>query len=961
MRASANSWSPDVVGLRTLMLVGCLSGLALFGVGQARADCLPAGGTSFVCSGPTTLPQFILLDDAVVVTTAGFDVDTTLAGGPAVAIAGNGSLSYVDDNASALLSDDVSLMVDNLGGGAGEVLVVSNGAITSTNAAGAAVLVGNAGAGDTTVTLSGPVTGVGGGIIIGNSNVASTGAVTLTTGNVDAGNIGIGAIQAGAGALQVTAGTVTAVDIGILALVSPFNVDGVVVDAHSVTAGTGISVTNLGAGATSVTVTGTATGTTNVGVVADVLDVANTGGVTLDIANATGDFAGIAVANDGVGVTSVTTTSMVTSTSGAGIAVLASNNANANDVVVDANSVTGDGLGILVGNDGIGTTRIMVGGVVEGETAIAIDSLNDASAEITINGEVRSTLGVTGVAIDTSFNGATDVTNNSVLTGRLELGDLDDIVTNAGLWDVAGTSRFGLGLDELDNQVGAVLRAARLAAVAETTLLRNLETYSGGGTLSLADGGAGDSLEFEGDVVFSLGAVQDIDLGAAADIVLAGGTADLTEATLRVRLQSDYVLGQTFAVLTAGGGVTGQYGALDGGTAYLGLVDTYDANNAYLQVVLRQALAAPGRTPNQIATGHGLESLALSNPLVVALLAAMTDDEARAMLDSVSGEIHGSVQSALLRESRLVREAVLAHLRASLDGASSAPVLAYAADSQALSWSPELTQIWSEAVGSWGRVASDGNASEMHTRTGALLVGADSMIGDWRVGLLLGYGSTHMDVANLASSADSSTYQVGLYGGTAWGDVAFRTGMAYAWNDISSTRTAVSGGVAQVLTADYGTSAAQAFGELAYMMDFGSSTLEPFANAAVVGTQNAAFTEQGGSAALSTAASTNVAAFTTLGLRAAAKFIAGETALVTVSGAAGWRQGWGNAPQVQNSFAGGTGFSIAGAAVSGGALVLDAAVDVDFSDQLRVSTTYNSVIGQAQFDQSIKGALAVRF
>jgi outer membrane autotransporter protein len=961
MRASANSGSPDVVGLRTVVLAGCMAGLALIGVGQARADCLPTGGTSFVCSGPTTLPQFILADDAAVVTTAGFAVDTTLAGGPAVAIGGNGSLSYIDDNAAALVSADVSLMVDNLGGGAGEVLVVSNGAITSASAAGAAVLVGNAGAGDTTVALSGPINSVGGGVIVGNANIASTGAVTLTTGIVNAGSIGIAAIQSGAGALQITTtGAVTAVDIGILALASPFNVDGITVDTQSVTAQTGIDVTNMGAGATNISVAGTVTGTVDVAVSATVVDSTNTGGVSLDIANASGAFAGIEVDNAGLGATSITTTGTVTSANGPGIAVLADNLANASDVVLDVNSLSGSGIGILAINDGTGTTRITARGVVESETAIVADSLNNTAVAITIDGEVRSTVGAGGLAIDTLFSGFADVTNNGRLTGRVELGDLDDEMTNIGVWDVAGTSTFGLGLDTLDNQAGATLRAARLAAVAETTQLLDLETYSGGGTLSLADGGTGDRLEIDGDAVFAPDAVHDIDLGTASDIVVMGGTADIADATLRVRLQSDYVLGQTFAVLNAGGGVTGQYGALEGGTAYLGLVDSYDANNAYLQVVLRQALAAPGRTRNQIATGQGLESLALSNPLVVALLAAMTDDEARAMLDSLSGEIQGSVQSALLRESRLVREAVLAHLRSSLDGSSSAPALAYSAN-QDWAWAPELTQIWSEAVGSWGRVASDGNAYEMHTRTGALLVGADSMVGDWRIGLLLGYGSTHMTVPGVASSADSDTYQVGLYGGTAWGDVAFRTGLAYAWNDISTSRTAVSGGIPQVLTADYGTSTAQAFGELAYLFDFGSTTLEPFANAAVVGTQSAGFSEQGGTAALSTAASSNVAAFTTLGLRAAAKFIAGETTLVTISGAAGWRQGWGGAPQVQNSFAGGTGFSIAGAAVNGSAVVLDASVDVDFSDQLRVSTTYNSVIGQAQFDQSIKGALAVRF
>lgn len=944
------------------MLAGCASWLFVLGASQAKADCVPAGGTSFVCSGLTALPQFILTDDAAVFTAAGFASDVTIAGGPAVAIGGNGSLSYFDDNASALVSDDISLLVDNMGGGAGEVSVLSNGALTSNGVAGAAAMVSNAGIGATTVALSGKVDSGTVGVLVGNSNVASTGNVTVTTGIVNAGSIGVAAIQAGAGGLQVTAtDTVTAVDTGILALASPFNLGGVVIDAQSVTAGTGIDVTNLGAGATSISVAGTVTGTVNVAVSAIVADTNNAGGVSLDIANATGDFAGIVVENAGLGATRVTTTGTVTSANGPGIAILADNMANTNDLVLDVHSVTGSSIGILASNDGAGMTRIAARGVVEGETAIVADSFNNTGVALTIDGEVRSTLGATGLAIDTAFSGATDITNNGSLTGRVELSDLDDLVTNVGLWDVAGTGTFGLGVDQLRNQAGGVVRAARLAAVAETTQLLGLESYSGGGTLSLADGGAGDRLEIDGDAVFGPGAVHAIDLGAAADSLAMVGAVTLADATLRVSLQSDFVLGQTFAILAAGGGLNGHYGRLEGGTTYLGLVDSYDASNAYLQVVLRQALAAPGRTRNQIATGHGLESLALSNPLVVALLGAMTDDDARAMLDRLSGEVHGSVHSALLQESQLVRGAVLAHLRFSLDGASSAPVLAYAAGSQGLAWEPELTQVWSEAVGNWARQASDGNAAETQTQAGGLLVGADSMVGDWRVGLLLGYGSTHLAVPALASSADSKTYQVGLYGGTAWGDVAFRTGMAYAWNDVSTIRTVVSGGATQVLTAGYGTSTAQAFGELAYMFDFGGTTLEPFANAAVVGTQSAGFIEQGGAAALSTLGSTNVAAFTTLGLRAAAKFVADETALVTVSGAAGWRYGLGGAPQVQNSFAGGTGFSVAGAGVSGSAIVLDGALDVEFSEQLRVRAGYNSVIGPTQFDQGISGAVSVRF
>jgi outer membrane autotransporter protein len=171
----------------------------------------------------------------------------------------------------------------------------------------------------------------------------------------------------------------------------------------------------------------------------------------------------------------------------------------------------------------------------------------------------------------------------------------------------------------------------------------------------------------------------------------------------------------------------------------------------------------------------------------------------------------------------------------------------------------------------------------------------------------------------------------------------------------------VTGGGTQTLTADYGTSVAQAFGEMAYTVDLGGTMFEPFANVAVAGTQSAGFAEQGGTAAVTAPASSSAAAFTTLGLRAAAKFILGEATLVKVTGGAGWRQGFGSAPQVQNSFAGGAGFAIAGPTVSGGALVLEAGLDVDVSEQFRLGASYDSAVSAAQFDQSIKGSLAVRF
>jgi autotransporter family porin len=330
------------------------------------------------------------------------------------------------------------------------------------------------------VNLSGPLNAEAVGLFVGNSNFLSTGAVSITTGSVNAGLIGVYALNAGTGALEITTtGAVTADVAGIAGLLGPDNLAGARVGVQSVTAGTGIDVSNFGLGETRISVAGTATGTADVAVSAEVLDTNNTGGLWLDIANANGAFAGMSAINDGLGVTSVTTTGTVTSALGPGIAAWASNGVNTSDLVVDVNNVTGNDMGVLVRNDTAGVSRITVRGLVEADTAIIADSFSDAMFVLTVDGEVRSRLGAAGLAIDSLFSGAAMLTNNNRLTGRVELGDFDDVLTNAGLWDVAGTSTFGLGADSVVNQTGGTLRAARLAAVAETTRLLGLESLTG--------------------------------------------------------------------------------------------------------------------------------------------------------------------------------------------------------------------------------------------------------------------------------------------------------------------------------------------------------------------------------------------------------------------------------------------------------------------------------------------------
>jgi outer membrane autotransporter protein len=69
-----------------------------------------------------------------------------------------------------------------------------------------------------------------------------------------------------------------------------------------------------------------------------------------------------------------------------------------------------------------------------------------------------------------------------------------------------------------------------------------------------------------------------------------------------------------------------------------------------------------------------------------------------------------------------------------------------------------------------------------------LFVGADTPISDWRIGALAGYGRSGFDVNTRNSSGSSDDYYFGVYGGTQWGALGFRTGATYTWHDLDSNR-----------------------------------------------------------------------------------------------------------------------------------------------------------------------------
>jgi outer membrane autotransporter protein len=269
--------------------------------------------------------------------------------------------------------------------------------------------------------------------------------------------------------------------------------------------------------------------------------------------------------------------------------------------------------------------------------------------------------------------------------------------------------------------------------------------------------------------------------------------------------------------------------------------------------------------------------------------------------------------------------------------------------------------VWGQAFGSWGDTGSDGNAAAFGRSTGGLLIGADALAGDWRVGLLGGYSHSSFDADARNSAGDSDNYHLGLYGGTNWGAIAFRTGAAYSWDNISTKRSVAFNGFADALSADYDAATAQVFGELAYKVDANQFHFEPFANLAYVDVKTDGFTEKGGAAALTSQSSNTDATFTTLGLRASTDLGLGEVK-ATAHGTLGWRHAFGDiTPTSTLAFAGGDAFTIAGVPVAKDSAVIEAGFDLQMSANATLGLSYAGQFGGGAVDNGARANLNVKF
>jgi fibronectin-binding autotransporter adhesin len=666
-------------------------------------------------------------------------------------------------------------------------------------------------------------------------------------------------------------------------------------------------------------------------------------------------------------------------------------------------TISGSGRLVKVGE---GTLTLSGNNSYQGGTIVSEGTLAVGSSRAVGTGALTLADGTTlqaaanGLAVANVVRLNGDVTvdtqsNTMTLSGPISgTGGLDKIGSGTlmltGASTYTGTTTVSEGVLNVNGSLVSTVCVCSGATLTGTGSIGGL-SVSGGGIV--APGNSIGTLTVRGNVSFDVDGIYQVKANAAgqSDKINATGTATLTGGTVQVLAQGGTYARQTrYTILTANAGVTGKFTGVTSNLAFLTALLSYDSKDVFLTLARNDVtFASAAQTPNQRAVALALDRSASLSPLVQAV-ANLSATGARQAFDALSGELHGSVQTTIVDDSRYIRQAVLGRLRQApyADGAgnmaalgSGGPMLAYAAaapggasadggrsafpinpSAAAPVQSADLT-FWAQGVGAWGRINSDGNAADVNRNLGGVFTGFDRRFGEWRAGLAGGYTNSSASVNARASSASIDTAYFAGYTGTSFGPLNFRSGAAYAWHTIATNRSVMFPGFSEQASARYNAQEGQVFGELGYGMSFGDIAAEPFAGVAWLHLSTDGFTETGGVSALGGASGSDDVGYSTLGARWASNYLMANGMMLMPRASLAWQHAFAALTPTTTLTLRNTGaaFGIWGVPIARDAALIEAGGDLQLSAQTKVGIFYVGQLATNAQDHSVKGNFTWRF
>lgn len=357
------------------------------------------------------------------------------------------------------------------------------------------------------------------------------------------------------------------------------------------------------------------------------------------------------------------------------------------------------------------------------------------------------------------------------------------------------------------------------------------------------------------------------------------------------------------------------------------------------------------------------------------MLSKITDiGTAQDTLDSLSGEVHASVATALITESRFVRDAIKDRIGAAagdrswrvgvlkgVDQANGEKALQQPGDSLEYVLDKRTT-LWGRVFDGGGYWQGHGNAAGLNRQSGGLLVGADLRLApDWRLGFGTGYSRTDFDVGDRDSQGVSDSYHLGLYTHRKWGATRLRAGAAYTRHTIETQRTAVTNTGSDALHAGYRATTLQGFGELGYRFTLGRARLQPSFGLDYVHFARRSFRETGGAAALFATAEDVDAAWASVVLKSAGglrlKYLRGA-----LHGAIGLQRAVGDhTPIASQRLAQGEVFKVSGTPLREKTGFVSASAKLDVVGDIGLDIQYKSRYGKGDVAHTASATMSMRF